>query len=191
MASAIGVQTIQHTNGTDAMTIDSSGHVQVHKNYSDTFNYPSASTWSITGVPNWANKITLVTHEVSQSATGDISLRFIVGGSEVSTSVYNNNETRLSNNAAVTHYGNTDNGTVANKLAVTAFNNAANTFGWMLSIYKVDTNRYVYSGPIQNDFYQYFNYISGSIVTTGPIEGVQFTCASGVFDSGKARLFWE
>ena len=27
MASEIGVQTIQHTNGTDAMTIDSSGRV--------------------------------------------------------------------------------------------------------------------------------------------------------------------
>ena len=29
MASEIGVQTIQHTNGTDAMTIDSSGRVQM------------------------------------------------------------------------------------------------------------------------------------------------------------------
>ena len=28
MASEIGVQKIQHTNGTDAMTIDSSGRVQ-------------------------------------------------------------------------------------------------------------------------------------------------------------------
>ena len=27
MASELGVQTIQHTNGTDAMTIDSSGYV--------------------------------------------------------------------------------------------------------------------------------------------------------------------
>ena len=27
MASELGVQTIQHTNGTDAMTIDSSGRV--------------------------------------------------------------------------------------------------------------------------------------------------------------------
>ena len=191
MASEIGVQKIQHTNGTDAMTIDSSGHVQVLKNYSDTYNYPSASTWSITGVPNWANKITLVTHEVSQSASGGVSLRFIVGGSEVSTSVYNNNETRLLNNSAVVHYGYTDSGTVADKLTVTGFNATANAFNWMLSIYKVDTNRYVYSGPMGNDYYSYFNYISGSIVTTGAIEGVKFTCASGVFDSGKARLFWE
>jgi len=191
MASAIGVQTIQHTNGTDAMTIDSSGHVQVHKNYSDTFNYPSASTWSITGVPNWANKITLVTHEVSQATAGEISLRFIVGGSEVSTSVYNNNETRLSDTATVTHYGNTEAGTVATKLTVTSFNAVQNSFNWMLSIYKVDTNRYVYSGPMGNDYYQYFNYLSGSIVTTGAIEGVKFECANGVFDSGRARLFWE
>ena len=29
MASEIGVQTIQHTNGTDAMTINSSGHVHI------------------------------------------------------------------------------------------------------------------------------------------------------------------
>tara|TARA_B100000085_G_scaffold267598_1_gene277301 strand:- start:51 stop:575 length:525 start_codon:yes stop_codon:yes gene_type:complete len=29
MASELGVQTIQHTNGTDAMTIDSSGHVEI------------------------------------------------------------------------------------------------------------------------------------------------------------------
>ena len=29
MASELGVQTIQHTNGTDAMTIDSSGRVVI------------------------------------------------------------------------------------------------------------------------------------------------------------------
>jgi len=29
MASELGVQTIQHTNGTDAITIDSSGHVEI------------------------------------------------------------------------------------------------------------------------------------------------------------------
>ena len=191
MSSTIKVDNIQNAAGTSAISIDSSGGVQLQKNYSDTFNYPSASTWSITGVPDWANKITLVTHEISQGSTANIGLRFIVGGSEVSTSVYNHNETRLSNNSAITHFGNTDNGTVSNRLMVTDFNNTLNTFGWMLSIYKVDTNRYIYSGPIQNDYYQYFNYISGSIVTTGAIEGVRFTCDSGVFDSGKARLFWE
>ena len=31
MASEIGVQTIQHTNGTDAMTIDSSGRVLLRR----------------------------------------------------------------------------------------------------------------------------------------------------------------
>lgn len=191
MASELGVQTIQHTNGTDAMTIDSTGRVQVHKNYSDTSNYPSASTWSITGVPDWANKITLVTHEISQGTAGDITLRFIVGGSEVSTAVYNNNETRLSDSSTVTHYGNTESGTVATGLKVTGFNAVQNSINWMLSIYKVDTNRYVYSGPMGNDYYQYFNYLSGSIVTTNAIEGVKFTCANGVFDGGKARLFWE
>lgn len=38
MASELGVQTIQHTNGTDALTIDSSGNVTVTENLTVTEN---------------------------------------------------------------------------------------------------------------------------------------------------------
>lgn len=190
MTSELRVDAIKNVADDNALELTASG-VRKYGNYSDTFTYPDASSWTFGAVPSWANKITLVTHEVSQASSGDIGLQFVVGGSTVTSAVYNNNETRLSNNTAVVHNGYTDNGTVASDLSVTAFNNPNNTFGWMLSIYKVDTNRYVYSGPIQNDYYQYFNYISGSIVTSGHIEGFTFTCASGNFDGGRARIFWE
>lgn len=55
MASEIGVQTIQHTNGTDAMTIDSSGRVQT----------PARPSWIAYQSGGWqdlaANSQTLIT----------------------------------------------------------------------------------------------------------------------------------
>lgn len=178
------------SGGTTGLTVDSSGHVQIKQNNTATSNYPSASTWSITGVPDWANKITLVTKGVSQNGSNEINLRFIVGGSAVSTAVYNNNEFRGADNVATVHYGYTDSGTVANQLKITGFGATENLFCWMLTVYKVDTNTYVYNAPVHNDYFKYFNYIKGSIETTGAIEGFQFSTA-GTFDSGKARIFWE
>ena len=43
MASELGVQTIQHTNGTDALTIDSSGNVTATENLTVTEN-PTLTT---------------------------------------------------------------------------------------------------------------------------------------------------
>jgi len=61
MASELGVQTIQHTNGTNAMTIDSSGYVSMPNTTElDIWNLPSnvtitsATTQDITTLTRWA-----------------------------------------------------------------------------------------------------------------------------------------
>lgn len=60
MASELGVQTIQHTNGTDAMTIDSSGYVSMPNTTElDIWNLPanvsitSSTTQDITTFTRW------------------------------------------------------------------------------------------------------------------------------------------
>ena len=191
MTSELRVDAIKTVADGDALEFTTSG-VRKYGNYSNTFTYPSASTWTFGAVPSWANKITLITHEVSQSSTGDVNLRFVVGGSAVTSAVYNHSEVRLTNATDPGLYGATDiDGTLATQLKITAFNNPLNQFGWMLTIYKVDTNKYVYNGLIQNDYYRYGNLVHGSIETSSHIEGFNFTCDAGNFDGGRARIFWE
>ena len=53
MASELGVQTIQHTNGTDAMTIDSSGRVLTPARPSFFVSHDPSSTVGLTGTVNF------------------------------------------------------------------------------------------------------------------------------------------
>ena len=62
MASELGVQTIQHTNGTDAMTIDSSGIITSSAGFANSATATFSSSSNIilltsNGIPSWANEI--------------------------------------------------------------------------------------------------------------------------------------
>ena len=85
MASEIGVQTIQHTNGTDAMTIDSSGRVGlsspvaffVRSSSGTTSNGNVITTWS-TPVVNEGNGFSTSTGRFTAPVTGIYVLSFTI-----------------------------------------------------------------------------------------------------------------
>ncbi|MDC3283360.1 hypothetical protein OAV41_02170, partial [Planctomycetota bacterium] len=83
------------------MSIDTSGRVQIKQNNTSVSNYPASGAWTMTGVPDWANKITLGTWRVSQASTGEIRLRVTVGGTAVSTGdIYKYTDGRYLDNTA-------------------------------------------------------------------------------------------
>ena len=77
MASELGVQTIQHTNGTDAMTIDSSGVVNFNNTPTGVgFIFPASQTLNgqssrtFTGIPSGVNIIKFGIWRSSGTAVG-------------------------------------------------------------------------------------------------------------------------
>ena len=57
MASELGVQTIQHTNGTDAITIDSSGYITRAKNCAFLAHTATAASATADTVLNWVTEV--------------------------------------------------------------------------------------------------------------------------------------
>ena len=72
MASEIGVQTIQHTNGTDAMTIDSSGRVL--KPQAPAFMISLTSGQAFTAANSWTTISNMVDSDTNAFTQGGMSL---------------------------------------------------------------------------------------------------------------------
>ena len=72
MASEIGVQTIQHTNGTDAMTIDSSGRVL--KPQVPAFMLSLTSGQALTASNSWTTVSNMVDSDTNCFTQGGMSL---------------------------------------------------------------------------------------------------------------------
>ena len=100
--STLKVDNIQHTNGTDAMTIDSDGSVQLKKYV--TGSYAASSTWTpgANVVPSWALDVTMVFTEVSHVTQGDeAGPQVYVGGSPAPSGSYNYVWWYMGNGAAI------------------------------------------------------------------------------------------
>ena len=81
MASIIGVETLQHTNGTTAATIDSSGNVEINGKLSHDYVYGQGSQGSTTSA---GNSITLDTNRDSSGGVtfedSNVSIKVPVAG---------------------------------------------------------------------------------------------------------------
>lgn len=190
MTSTLKVSTLQDPqNSNTALSIDSSGRVEIKQNHTATFNYATSGAWTFTGVPSFAKKITLVTHNLSADTQGDIYVRVTVGGTRVMGTAYKYSEGRLSNGQAVVVNNNVA-GT--DRIEVNGFNGVANLINYILNIYEIETNLYAFNTTVSNDTYGTFGvFHHGTITTGGPIDGFDIIASGGNLDSGKARIFWE
>lgn len=190
LATSLDMQNITLKGGTtDAISIDSSGRVEIKQNNTATSTYAASGAWTISGVPDWSDKIKFVSYGVSAASAGEVYIRVTVGGTAVQGTAYKYNETRISNNTLPVFK---DFGSGVSEIKVDGYNNVANLFNWILEIYKVDTNIYNFKATKFNT--QYTNnsfHFMGTIETSGAIDGFQLIASGGNFDGGKARLFWE
>ena len=185
------VDTIKEGTGTNtAMTIDSSGRTRIHQNNTATVSAPASGALVLSGIPDWANKITLVTHDLSSDTTGGfIRIRFTVGGSPTTASIYKYTEARWTDAGSADVE---DNGSGIAYIETVSFGNTANKMNYILTFYKVDDYLYKFYGTHYNqEFSGYYIAFSGSIETTAAVDGFSIICATGNFDGGKARAFWE
>ena len=110
MASELGIQTIQHTNGTDAITINASGHVHIpgsvvqvqYREYKDAITISNSGTKQDTGLshvitPRYANSIIKVEFHIGIFSfyTGNTMALFASrGGTEIAIGNANGNRPR-------------------------------------------------------------------------------------------------
>jgi len=189
--SGLNVGTIKEATGTTtAMTIDSSGRVQIKQNATATVSAPASGALVLSGIPDWANKITLVTHDLSPDTTnGFIRTRFTVGGSPTTASIYKYTEARWVDTSSADVE---DNGSGIAYIETSGFGNVANLQSYILTFYKVDDYIYKFNGTKYNQqFSSYYIAFSGSIETTAAVDGFSIICSTGNFDNGSARAFWE
>jgi hypothetical protein len=190
-SGAVSVGTIKEGTGTNtAMTIDSSGRTRIHQNNTATVSAPASGALVLSGIPDWANKITLVTHDLSpDTASGFIRIRFTVGGSPTTAPIYKYTEARWIDTGSADVE---DNGSGSNYIETVNFGNVANLQSYILTFYKVDDYIYKFNGTKYNQQYSYY-YIafSGSVETTAAVDGFSIICSTGNFDNGSARAFWE
>jgi len=189
-SSGINTGTIKEATGTtEAISIDSSGRVQIKQNATATVTYPASGSLVLSGIPNWANKITLITNDLSFDTVGEtVNLRVTVGGSAVTTSVYKYTECRVT----ATNQFIQDNSSGATFITTDGFTAVNNLINYMLTFYKVDDYIYKFHGHHYNQQYA-TNFIAftGSVETTAAIDGFDIFASSGNLDNGSARAFWE
>lgn len=185
----LNVGTIKEATGTtDAISIDSSGRVEIKQNSTATSNYATSGAWVISGVPDWADKIKFAGYGLSADTAGDVYFRVTVGGTAVQGTAYKYTQTTLNNAAAVVT---TDRSAGHSQIEIEGFAATANFFNWIVEIYKIDTNIYGFTANVVTHTYgTYYIHQAGTIETSGAIDGVQLIASGGNFDSGKARLFW-
>lgn len=191
MTSILKVSSIQDpTNSNTALSVDASGRTRIHQNNTATVSAPASGALVLSGIPDWANKITLVTHNLSPDTTnGFIRIRFTEGGSATTASIYKYTEARW------TDTGSADvenNGSGIAYIETSGFGNVTNQMSYILNFYKVDDYIYKFNGTHYNQtFSSYYIAFSGSVETTAAVDGFSIICSTGNFDSGSARAFWE
>ena len=191
--STLKVDNIQHTNGTDAMTIDSDGSVQLKKYV--TGSYAASSTWTpgANVVPSWALDVTMVFTEVSHVTQGDEpGPQVYVGGSTAPTGSYNYVWWYMGNGASITL---NDFRTAGHTwLRAGGFTNPNNIFSGSITFSRTSTSSYIYAFECQpgNKGYAYNHGWTGTVNLSGPISGLGWaTNSSAGFNSGTARVFWS
>ena len=191
MTSVLKVTEIQDpTNSNSALTIDSSGNVEIVKS-SASASFSSGSTLiqpTTNGIPSWANEIKISFFDVSQASSANVMFRAYVGGSVVTTnyqytSTYFTNGTPTMSNRS----GGSDGG-----FSFYGWTDPANTFSGTVTFTKVtDDYKYVAFGQYYNHAYGgYFMALNGRVDLAGSISGVDLYTSTN-FDSGSARVIWR
>lgn len=183
------------TNGTSALTIDSSQHATFSTSVSGTMKYETSQTVSsgssvdFDNLPSWAKRVTVVTEGLSFASTASPVFRLKTGGSSV-TSGYRSSSTGWNTTSTDSGTVKATSGFVFNSatadmkadITATFTNLTGNT--WVLNgllgvFYGSDAN----GGTVT---------CAGSVDIGGALSGVQIhPSATDTFDAGKLVLICE
>lgn len=190
VAGNLDVGTIRATNGTSAITIDSSGKVNTAQSgYEEktAAQLNSGSGVVSNGISTLARRITLVTHELVTSHAQNVRLRVGNGGSVLSTSIYEYISWYSEHNA---NHQLTDNKGGTTQMGFDAWASTANNFNVHIEFLRIG-NHWNVTG---HNFDSHANYIiglQGRIHNVGNIDTLTLFPAANTFTSGDAAVYWE
>ena len=193
MASIIGVENLQHPNGTTAATIDSSGETTFSKAVTNInpklVGSPVAlsglSNKTFTGIPAGTNRFTVVLDDVSGPSSGYLKLQLgTAGGLETGTNYLNNDSNGTANNSFA-GYGN---GT-ANDFRLTAWTSDIVQISGTITFTHLGSNKWMMgSYLIARSHAAYFIGLTGQVNLSAECTQVKVFPATGNFDAGSVNL---
>jgi len=193
MASIIGVETLQHTNGTTAATIDSSGNLTFSNSLTGTGilkgvseqTATGSSEVDFTGIPSGVNLIKFTGWNISTSTTATVDIRLgDSGGFE--TTGYGRNA----------HYGTSSittggSSTSGDSWRNYGWTNAANVYYFSGQMIHAGSNKWMMDARIfiaTND--GYWATMMGFKELSGELDRIRFFPTAGTFDSGSFRIMY-
>lgn len=210
MASIIGVETLQHTNGTTAATVTSDGKLGVttlaHTNGTTaatiastgvvTFAKPQPplvgspialsglSNKTFTGIPSGTNRFTVVLDDVSGPSNGYLKLQLGTAGGLETGGVYLTND---ANGTGGNFYG-YGNGT-ANDFRLTAWSNENANISGTITFTHLGSNKWMVGAHlISRQYLTYFVTLTGQVNLSAECTQVKVFPATGNFDAGNVNL---
>ena len=190
MASELGVQTLQHTNGTTAATIDSDGEVA--------FSQPFAvnpkligSAVSLSGlahkdftIPSGTNRFTVTLNNVSGPENGYLRTRLGTSSGIISSTSYTTHNANGSDTNSFSGYGGSSGG-----ISLSAWSsNLAKLTGTMQWTHFGGNFWYMDAPIVAPDYAAYFISYRGAISLGAELTTVRIFPATGTFDDGTANL---
>lgn len=140
----------------------------------------SGTSQTLTGIPAWAKRVTILFNQVSLNGTGNILVR--VGAGAVSSSGYTASGTRLTPTAAAT--------TSSTSGFVLNTNDSTRQVSGAMVLHKVSGNVWLASGTFGTDGTE-VHVAGGRISLGGDLDRVSVVAGSGALDNGSFNVFWE
>lgn len=199
MASIIGVNEIQHTNGTTAATVDTSGnltasgdltitgHCDPSKMAGSSVSMNTKSSHTFSNIPSVYNRLTLIFNGLSVGTTGETKIQFGTSGGIVTTG-YWNRDGYASDQSNYTTALDTNND------CFTTANWTGNTNGfygyWEFHHAGGNTWFSRINGAFRSNNNNYLIEQFGQIDLSDTLTQIKISAASGTFDAGTINLLY-
>ena len=147
----------------------------------------SGTSFTFTGIPSWAKRITVLFNGVSLSGTDNFLIQ--IGSGSVTTSGYN----------SATGYGGTSSGVTAPATSTSGFvcqdGSSANVIYGNVLIHLFSNYTYISAytaGSVQSGSTPYFNVGGGSVTLSGALDRVKIlTTGTNTFTAGSINILYE
>jgi hypothetical protein len=148
---------------------------------------PSGTTYTISGIPSWAKRITVMYSGVSTNGTANYWLR--IGSGSVATTGY------VSNAGGATNTGvlGTTTGTITTAFMLTCQQGSGALYSGIITLTNINGNTWVCSGTLMRGSGSAANYFAGTCTLGSSLNIVALTTLNGTdsYNAGTVNIIYE